>query len=52
MRYMRGTMHYNILYQKYFIVLEGYNDADLNTLSGDSSYITSYVFILGGGVIC
>jgi hypothetical protein len=45
-------MHYNILYQKYLIVLEVYNDADLNTLLSDSSYITSYVFILGGGIIC
>ena len=52
MRYMKGTMDYNIYYQKYFIVLEGYSDTNWNTLLSDFLYTTSYVFILGGGVIC
>jgi len=35
----------------YPAVLEGFSDADWNTLSGDSCSTTSYIFTLGGGTI-
>ena len=52
MRYLKRTMHYGLLYQRYSAVLEGYSDANWNTLSHDSLYTTGYVFTLGGGAIC
>jgi hypothetical protein len=45
-------MNYGLLYKKYPAVIEGYSDADWNTLSGDSLSTTGYVFTLGGGAIC
>ena len=41
-----------MFYKKYLAVLEGYCDADWNTLSGDSLSTTGYIFTLGGGAIC
>ena len=52
MRYLKRTMNYGLLYQKYPVVIEEYSDADWNTLSGDSLSTTGYVFTLGGGAIC
>ena len=51
MRYLKRTVHYGLLYQRYPAVLEGYSDASWNTLSGDSLSTTGYVFTIGGGVI-
>jgi hypothetical protein len=52
MKYLKGTVHYDLLYQKYPHVIEGYSDADWNILLGDFLSTTGYVFILGGGAIC
>ena len=49
MRYLKRTVSYGLLYQKYPVVIEGYSDADWNTLSSDSLSTTGYVFTLGGG---
>ena len=38
--------------KKYPAVLEGFCDADWNTLSGDSCSTTGYVFTLCGGAVC
>ena len=52
MRYLKRTANCGLLYQKYPTVVEEYNDADWNTLSGDSLSTTGYIFTLGGGAIC
>ena len=51
MRYLIGTKNYDLFYKKYPAVLEGFCDADWNTLSGDSLSTTGYVFTLGGAAI-
>ena len=51
MRYLKRTIHVGLFYKNYPAVLEGYCDADWNTLSGDSMSTTGYVFTLGGGAI-
>ena len=33
-------------------MIEGFSDADLNTLSGDSLSTTGYIFTLGSGALC
>jgi len=52
MRYLCGTKNYGLFYKKYPAVLEGYSDADWNTLSGDSLSTSGYIFTLGGCAIC
>lgn len=52
MRYLSGTKNYGLFYKKYPAVLEGYYDADWNTLSGDSLSTTRDIITLGGGAIC
>ena len=52
MRYLIGMKNCGLFYKKYPTVLEGFCDADWNTLSGDSCSTTGYVFILGGGAVC
>ncbi|RWR85165.1 putative Polyprotein [Cinnamomum micranthum f. kanehirae] len=52
MKYLFGTKNYGLFYKKYPAVLEGFSDADWNTLSGDSLSTTGYIFTLGGGAIC
>src|SRR6266498_5010809 len=51
MRYLRGTMSYEIHYSRHPAVLEGYSDS--NWISDvDELYATSgYVFTLGGGAV-
>ena len=51
LRYLKGTMNYDIRYSGYPKVLEGFCDA--NWISDvDELYATSgYVFLLGGGVV-
>ena len=51
MRYLKRTIHVGLFYKNYPAVLEGYCDADWNTLSGDSMSTIGYVFILGDGAI-
>ena len=52
MRYLIGAKNYGLFYKKYLAVIEGFNDPDWNTLSGDSLSTTSYIFTLGSGTIC
>ena len=52
MRYLIGTKNCDLFFEKSPVVLEGFRDADWNTLSGDSCSTTGYVFTLGGGTIC
>jgi hypothetical protein len=51
MRYLKGTVSYNIHYTRYLKVLEGY--CDVNQISdADEVHATSeYVFLLRGGVV-
>ena len=51
MRYLKRTVHYGLLYQRYPVVVEGYSDASWNTLLGDSLSTIGYVFTIGGGAI-
>ena len=44
-------MNLGLHYQKFPIVLEGYNNADWNTLSDDSKETSGYIFSIVGGVI-
>ena len=52
MKYLFGTKTYGLFYKKYPAVLEGFSDADQNTLSGDSLSTTGFIFTLGSGAIC
>ena len=52
MKYLSGTKSFGLFYKKYPVVLEGFSDADQNTLSSDSLSTTGYIFTLGGGAIC
>ena len=52
MKYLSDTKFHGLLYKKYPVVLEGFSDADQNTLSGDSLSTTGYIFTLGSGAIC
>ena len=51
MKYLSGTKLHGLFYKKYLDVLEGFSDADGNTLLGDSLSTTGYIFTLGGGVV-
>ena len=51
MRYLKGTMTLGLHYQKYPAVLEGYSDADWNTLSDDSKATSGYIFSIVGGAV-
>ena len=51
MKYLSGTKLHGLFYKKYLDVLEGFSDADGNTLLGDSLSTTDYIFTLGGGVV-
>ena len=51
-RYLIGTKNYDLFYKKYPAVIEGFSDADWNTLSGDSLSTTGYIFTLSIGTIC
>ena len=52
MRYLIGTKNYGLFYKNYPAVIEGFSDADWNTLSGDSLSTTGYIFTLSSGAIC
>src|SRR3954465_5613939 len=51
MRYLKRTIDLGLHYQKFHVVLEGYSDADWNTLSDDSKATSGYVFNIVGGVV-
>ncbi|XP_077253175.1 uncharacterized protein LOC143892437 [Tasmannia lanceolata] len=51
MRYLKRTITNGIHFQRFPAVLEGFNDADWNTLSEDSKSTTDYVFTIGGGAV-
>ncbi|KAG8657733.1 hypothetical protein MANES_03G098716v8, partial [Manihot esculenta] len=50
-KYLRGTMNYGILYGRFFVVLEGYSDANWISYSDEIKSTSGYVFTLGGGAI-
>nr|XP_027109057.1 uncharacterized protein LOC113728902 [Coffea arabica] len=52
MKYLKGTINYGLHYKNYLAILEGFNDANLNSQSGDSLSTTVYIFILGGATVC
>ena len=49
MRYLKRTMNLELHYQKFPVVLEGYNDVDWNTLLDNSKVTSSYIFSIAGG---
>ncbi|CAL8993404.1 unnamed protein product [Prunus brigantina] len=44
-------MNLGLHYEKFPAVLEGYRDADWNTLSDDSKATNGYIFNIAGGVV-
>ena len=44
MIYLIGIKSYGLFYKKYLAVIEGFGDADWNTLSSDSLFTTGYIF--------
>ena len=51
MKYLRGTIDYDILYNEFLVVLERYSDANqILNLDGIKS-TSDYIFILNGGVM-
>ena len=51
MRYLKRTINLGLHYKRFSAVLEGYNDADWNTLSDDSKATNSYIFSIAGGAV-
>ncbi|KAK2362989.1 hypothetical protein QL285_088008 [Trifolium repens] len=51
MRYLKKTMKLGIHYKRFPVVLEGYIDADWNTLSDDSKATDGYIFSIAGGAV-
>nr|GEW33209.1 zinc finger, CCHC-type [Tanacetum cinerariifolium] len=50
-KYLKGTMNYGLSYVGYPSVLEGYSDASWINHVKDSSSMSGWVFLLGGGAI-
>ncbi|GJU59536.1 zinc finger, CCHC-type containing protein [Tanacetum coccineum] len=50
-KYLKGTMNYGLSYMGYPSVLEGYSDASWINHVEDSSSMSGWVFLLGGGAI-
>nr|GEW54953.1 zinc finger, CCHC-type [Tanacetum cinerariifolium] len=50
-KYLRGTKDYGLSYVRYPSVLEGYSDASWINHVEDSSSMSGWVFLLGGGAI-
>ena len=44
-------MNLGLHYQKFPVVLEGYNDVCWNTLSDDSKATSGYIFSIVGGAV-
>jgi hypothetical protein len=51
MRYLKKTMNLGLHYKRFPAVLEGYSDADWNTLSDDSKATSGYIFNIAGGAV-
>ncbi|CAJ2634277.1 unnamed protein product [Trifolium pratense] len=51
MRYLKRTMNLGLHYQRFPAVLEGYSDADWNTLSDDSKATSGFIFSIAGGAV-
>ncbi|PNX55775.1 hypothetical protein L195_g049405, partial [Trifolium pratense] len=51
MGYLKKTMTHGLHYQRFPAVLEGYSDADWNTLSDDSKATSGYIFSIAGGAV-
>ncbi|XP_050908496.1 secreted RxLR effector protein 161-like [Lathyrus oleraceus] len=51
MRYLKKTIDLGLHYHKFPVVLEGYSDADWNTLSDDSKATSGYIFSIARGVV-
>ncbi|XP_048446321.1 secreted RxLR effector protein 161-like, partial [Pyrus x bretschneideri] len=51
MRYLRRTINHGLNYEKFPAVLEGYSDADWNTLSEDSKATSGYIFKIAGAAV-
>ena len=51
MRCLTKTQNLGLNYQKFHDVLEGYNDADWNSLLDDSKSIIGYIFNIARGVV-
>ncbi|KAL0554135.1 hypothetical protein IC582_008049 [Cucumis melo] len=49
MRYLKKTQNLGLHYNKFPVVLEGYNDDDWNSLSDDSKAISDYICNIVGG---
>ena len=50
-RYLKRTMNLGLHFQKFSVVLEGFSDADWNTLSDDSKATSGYIFCIAGGAV-
>ena len=51
MRYLKGTIGYDILYSGFSTVLEGYSDTNWITDLDEKKFTNGYVFTLSGGAI-
>ncbi|KAA0043363.1 Retrovirus-related Pol polyprotein from transposon TNT 1-94 [Cucumis melo var. makuwa] len=51
MRYLKKTQNLGLHYNKFSTVLEGYIDADWNSLSDDSKAISGYIFKITEGAV-
>ncbi|XP_050910040.1 secreted RxLR effector protein 161-like [Lathyrus oleraceus] len=51
MWYLKNTINLVLHYQRFPVILEGYSDADWNTLSDDSKATSIYIFNIGGGSV-
>ncbi|XP_058751848.1 secreted RxLR effector protein 161-like [Vicia villosa] len=51
MRYLKRTLDLGLHYKKFPVVLEGYSNADWNTLSDDSKATSGYIFSIAGGAV-
>ncbi|XP_040867755.1 secreted RxLR effector protein 161-like [Glycine max] len=51
MRYLTRTINLGLHYKRFLVVLEGYSDADWNTLSDDSKATSGYIFSIAGGTV-
>ncbi|XP_040868812.1 secreted RxLR effector protein 161-like [Glycine max] len=51
MKYLKRIINLGLHYKRFPAVLEGYSDADWNTLSYDSKATSGYIFSLAGGAV-
>ncbi|GKE01129.1 hypothetical protein Tco_1389112 [Tanacetum coccineum] len=51
LKYLKKTIEYRLIYTSYPSVLEGYTNASWISNTEDNSFISGWVFLLGGGAI-